>query len=132
MSCGCNGCIPRQTLCMGRGNSKRFLFSVLDSDGDEFDVSSAAAIEFVISDGVWLSGNLGAGGIRRVVKSLTAGGVTIAGTGYQFAVDVTPADTGLLVNENNYWDVTVTNSAGGVYTVSAGIFRVIDTSLGDE
>lgn len=131
MNCDCGDCIPRETLCIGGGNSKRFLFSVLDQDGDEFDISAATQISFIVSDGVWVSGNLTAGGQVRIQKLLTSGGVAIAGTGYQFIVDILPTDVELLQSDNNYWDATVTTAAGNVYTVKAGIFRVTQTSAGD-
>lgn len=130
MSCECGSCVSRETLCIGGHNSKDFLFSVLDVDGDEFDISGASEIEFVVSDGVWISGNVSAGGVRRIVKKLSDGGVVIAGTGYQFIVEVNPADVDLLEYENNYWDVTVTTSSGKVYTVKAGLFRVTQTNAG--
>lgn len=130
MSCNCDGCISRQLLCIGLNNNKSFLFSVLDENGDEVDISTASEILFTVSDGVIIGSNLEAGGIVRIEKRLTDGDITISGTGYQFIVDVIPADTELLVRSDSYWDATVTTSSGNVYTVKAGIFRVTKTNAG--
>lgn len=130
MSCNCGGCISRQLLCIGLNNNKSFLFSVLDENGDEVDISAASEILFTVSDGVIIGSNLEAGGTVRIEKRLTDGDIVVAGTGYQFIVDVSAADTLLPVNSDNYWDVTVTTSSGLAYTIKAGIFRVIKTNAG--
>lgn len=130
MSCNCGGCISRQLLCIGLNNNKSFLFSVLDENGDEVDISTASEILFAVSDGVIVGSNLEAGGALRFEKRLTDGDIIIAGTGYQFIVDVSAADTLLPVKSDNYWDVTVTTSSGLAYTIKAGIFRVIKTNAG--
>lgn len=128
MSCGCGGCISRNTLCVGMGNNKRFVFEVKDSDGGYFSVAGATSIVFSVSDGVSVSGNIVAGGIERFRLTLGSG-VTIAGTGNHIIVDVIPANLDLLVKLDNYYDLTVTTS-GGIYTISAGLFRVIATNAG--
>lgn len=130
MSCNCGGCISRALLCIGGGNDKRFLFSVLDELHDEVDISGASEIVFSVSDGIMIGGNINAGGTLRFEKKLSDGGVVIAGTGYQFVVDIGPADTALLVKSDNYFDVTITTSGGEVYTIKAGIFRVTQTNAG--
>lgn len=130
MSCNCEGCISRATLCIGGDNDKRFLFSVYDENGDEVDISDAQEILFTVSDGVIVGGNLTAGGTVRIEKRLSDSEIVIAGTGYQFIVDIEPADTDDLVQNNNYWDASVTISSGEVYTVKAGIFRVTQTNAG--
>lgn len=130
MSCNCGQCISRQLLCIGSGNDKSFLFSVMDENDDEVDISAASEIVFSVSDGVIVGGNLNAGGTVRFEKKLTDGDVIIAGSGYQFIVAVDASDTSQLVQLNNYWDVTVTLAGGEVYTVKAGIFRVTKTNAG--
>jgi hypothetical protein len=130
MSCNCGGCISRQLLCIGLNNNKSFLFSVLDENGDEVDISAASEILFTVSDGVIIGSNLEAGGTVRFEKRLSDGDIIVAGTGYQFMVDITPADTELPVKSDSYWDVTVTTSSGNTYTVKAGIFRVTKTNAG--
>lgn len=127
----CDECIPRELICVGENNSKRFLFSVFEyKTNDEFDISGASDIVFTVSDGVSMSGNLYAGGAIKIEKKLSEGDVILAGTGYQFIVDINPSDTALLEYRDNYWDVTVTTSGGDVYTVKAGIFRVTKTNAG--
>lgn len=128
MKCGCGGCISRNALCIGMGNNKRFVFEVRDSDGGYFSVAGATSIVLSVSDGVSVSGNIVAGGIERFRLTLGSG-VTIAGTGNHIIVDVTPSELSLLVNYDNYYDLTVTTS-GGTYTVSAGLFRVTATNAG--
>lgn len=123
-------CISRQELCIGAGNHKRFLFSVFDSDGDEMDISGATEIVMRVSDGEWIGGSLYASNTQRFEKRLTDGEVTIAGTGYQFIIDITPADTDLLVMRLNYYDVTVHTSSGMIYTIKAGPFKVTPTNAG--
>lgn len=129
MTCGC-GCVSRANLCIGLNNDKRFVFSIYDQDGDEFDVSAATDISFSVSDGIEVGGNVLAGGTVRFEKTLLTSGVAIAGTGYQVVVDVTDADTITLVKSRSYYDLTVTTSSGLKYTVSAGVFTLISTNAG--
>lgn len=128
MSCGCGGCIARNSLCVGKGNNKRFVFDVRNSDGGAFPVTGASAIVFSVSDGVESGGNVLAGGVERFRRTLGSG-VIIAGTGNHIIVDVTPANLATLVKADNYYDLTVTTT-GGTYTVSAGLFRVTATNAG--
>lgn len=130
MNCSCGNCIPRQLLCMGRGNSKRFVFSVMDQDGDEVDISGASEIVFSVSEGLRVSGNIYAGGNEYFRKTLSGGDVLIAGTGYQFIVDIEPEDTELVSFTDSYYDATITTSSGNVYTVKSGVFRIIPTNAG--
>lgn len=129
VNCGC-GCVYRANLCIGLNNDKRFIFSMYDQDGDEFDVSAATEIVFSVSDGIEVGGNVLAGGVVRFEKRLTTSGVSITGTGYQVVVDVTPADTATLVHNRNYYDLTVTTSSGMNYTVVAGVFELVNTNAG--
>lgn len=126
----CGECIDRELICVGLGNSKRFLFSIFDQDGDEFDITAASEIVFSVSDGVMVGGNITAGGTERLTKKLSLSEITIAGTGYQFMLDISPSDTDPLVNRDYYWDATVTTGAGNVYTVKAGVFRITKTNAG--
>lgn len=128
MSCGCDGCIARNSLCIGAGNNKRFVFDVRNSDGGAFSVAGATSIVFSVSDGREAGGNIIAGGLERFKKTLGSG-ITIAGTGSHIIVDVTPDNLDTLVKADNYYDITVT-VAGGTYTVSAGLFRVTATNVG--
>lgn len=126
----CGECIDRELLCIGSGNDKTFLFSVFDQDGDEFDISAASEIVFSVSDGVIVGGNITAGGTVRFTKKMSLSEITIAGTGYQFLLDISPSDTDPLVNRDYYWDATVTTSAGKSYTVKSGVFRITKTNAG--
>lgn len=126
----CGECIGRELICIGRNNNKRFFFSVYDQDGNEVDLSGASEIVFSVSEGTRIGGNLYSGGTVYFEKKLSDGDVVIAGTGYQFLVDVDPADTLIPANRDSYWDATITNSGGSVYTVKAGIFRITGTNAG--
>lgn len=130
MTCSCGGCISRTVLCIGSGNDKRFLFSVFDDNNDEVDISASSEIVFSVSDGQLIAGNMNAGGIIRIEKRLSTGEVVLAGTGYQFLVNISPSDTELLMGLDNYFDATVTTSGGESYTVKAGLFRVTKTNAG--
>lgn len=131
MTCNCGGCIDRQLLCIGKGNSKTFVFSVLDQDGDEVDISSDSEIVFLVSEGVSVAGNILPGGSVLIEKRLSDGDVLIAGTGYQFVVNLSPSDTADIMKVDNYYDATLHTSSGDVYTVKAGKFRVTPTSAGN-
>ena len=126
----CGECVSRQLLCIADGNSKRFIFSVFDEKGDEFDISDIEDIVFSVSDGVMMAGGMYAGGTIRFEKKLSTTGITLAGTGYQFIVDISPADLEGLVNRDNYFEATLTTSSGNVYTVKAGILRITKTNVG--
>lgn len=131
--CGCEkcACIRRGSICAPRGDDTRILFSVYDTDGDEFDISGADEIVFIVAEGSWIAGNIYPGNPVYIEKRLTDGEILIAGTDYQFIVDVTAADTADLPRTNLYYEVQVTTSAGLKKTVSAGIFKAENTMIKD-
>lgn len=132
-SCDCcrNGisCIHRGSICSPRGDDTRVIFSVFDNDGDEFDVTGAQEIVFIVANGEVVGGNLWPGGTVLIEKTLTGGGVALAGSGYQFVVDIDADDTAALNQTRLYYEVQVTTSAGLKKTVSAGIFRAENTMI---
>ena len=131
MSCSCGGCVSRDTICIPRGDDMSVIVSVYDSSGDEFDISSADEIIFIVADGVGTSGNIGPGGTIRVTKRLSTGGITIAGTLYQFVVAITGTDTEGFTRTNNYWEAMVETSSGVRKTVAAGKFKSENTMIRD-
>lgn len=131
--CDCcrNGvsCIHRGSICAPRGDDTRIIFSVFDNDGDEFDIMGASEIVFIVADGEVVGGNVYPGGAVLIEKRLTTGGVSLAGSGYEFVVDVDAADTAALNQTRLYYEAQVTTSAGLKKTVSAGIFRAENTMI---
>lgn len=129
MSCGGGRCVSRGFICVPRGDDMSILFSVYDDDGDEFDISRASEIKFIVAAGVWIGGNITPGGTVLVEKRLSTGGVTKAGTGFQFVVDIVGADTAAFTQTNNYYEVRVETSGGNAKTVSAGLFKSENTMI---
>lgn len=125
MNCSCddNGCIKPGAICAPQGDDVLVLFSVYDTDGDEYDVSGAAEIVFAVSDSVV--------GTNRFVKTLTDGGIVLSGNGYQVGVYIEDTDTAALVQRKNYYEIRVTTSDGLQKTISAGIFRAEQTMIKD-
>lgn len=121
--CVDTGCIAPGSLCVPRGDDAYIIFSVYDTDGDEFDISGAAEIVFAVADYN--------GGEVRFVKRLTDSEIQISSNMYQFMVTVTSADTESLVRAHNYYEARVTTGAGLVKTVSAGLFKSTDTIIKD-
>lgn len=121
--CMDSGCVEPGSLCVPRGDDAYIIFSVFDTDGDEFDISGAQEIVFAVADF--------RGGEVRFVKRLTSSGVQISSNMYQFMVTVTSADTSSLVRSHNYYEARVTTSSGLVKTVSSGLFKSTDTIIKD-
>lgn len=124
MNCNCDDvCVSSGYICAPRGDYTRIIFSVYDTDGDEFPVTGAQEIVFIVADSF--------GGTVRITKRLTTGGITISTNGYQFVVTVLAAEAATLVRNDNYYEAQVTNSAGLKKTVSAGKFKSQDTMIKD-
>jgi len=131
MSCNCGGCISRGLICIPRGNDTSIIFDVHDDDGDEFDISGATEIIFIVAGGEVTSGNMGPGGAVLIDKRLSDGEITIAGTGYQFSVAILAADTDGFDKQDNYYEAEVTTSTGLKKTVSSGLFISENTMIKD-
>ena len=131
MSCNCGSCVSRGFICVPRGDDMSILFSVRDDDDDEFDISGASEITFIVAAGVWIGGSITPGGAVLLEKRLTDGEITIAGTGFQFVVDIDGADTADFTQTNNYYEVRVETSGGNAKTVSAGLFKSENTMIKD-
>lgn len=121
--CVDSGCVEPGALCVPRGDDAYIIFSVYDTDGDEFDISGATEIIFAVADFH--------GGEVRFVKRLTDGDIQISTNMYQFMVTVTGSDTASLVRAHNYYEARITTSAGLRKTVSAGLFMSTDTIIKD-
>lgn len=132
-SCECGvwdcSCIHRGFICAPRGDDSRLIVSVVDSDGDEFDIIGASEIVFIVADGMIVGGNTYPGGTVLIEKRLSDGEITIAGTGWQYVVDLSDTETAALPRNNLYYETQVTTSAGLKKTVSAGIFRAENTMI---
>lgn len=131
MSCGCGSCISRGFICAPRGDDVKVLVSVMNPSGQEYDISGASEIVFVVASGEWVGGNIYPGGTVDFEKTLTDGDIQIAGTGYQFLVDIKGADTANLDVTQRYYEVRVTSSSGENSTVSHGIFSAQNTMIKD-
>lgn len=125
MNCGCDteACIRPGYICAPQGDDVRVLVSVYDEDGDEFDLTGSTEIVFAVADDRL--------GTVRIVKTMTEGDITIAGSGYQFVVYLSDDDTTLPVKRVNYYEIRVTNSAGEHKTVSAGNYTATRTIIKD-
>ncbi len=122
--CRCaDDCIKPGVICGPKGDDVYVIFSVYDTDCDEFDVYGASEIVFAVADRK--------GGTVRFVKRLTEGDIQISTNRYQFMVTITDEDTAALVNQSNYYEVQITTSDGLKKTVSSGIFRATDTIIKD-
>lgn len=117
-------CAPRGSFCIPRGDSAYLVFSVYDTDGDEFDISGASEIVFAIADD-------DTGGQVRVVKRLTDTEIQISTNMYQFMVTLDSVDTESLAKVHNYYEARITTSSGLQKTVSSGLFKSTDTVIKD-
>lgn len=131
MSCNCGGCVSRSTICVARGDDTSLIFSVYDDDGDEFDISGAIEIVFIVASGVTIGGNIGPGGAVLIEKRLSDGDIIIAGSGFQFAIAIAGADTEDFTNTNSYYELRLTTSTGLNKTISAGLFISQNTMIKD-
>ena len=122
-ACDCQGCISKGTICAPKGDDTRVLFSVFDDDGDEYDISGATEIVFIVAD----SPN----GEIRIVKRLTPGGVVISTNGYQFHLMITASQSASLPKGKRYYEAQITTSTGLKKTVSQGVFRATETRIKD-
>lgn len=123
MNCDSHGCLSKGSICAPRGDDTLVIFSVYDTDGDEFDITGAAEIVFIAADTI--------NGTVRIDKRLTTSGVQISTNGYQFSVDLDSVDTEALVHRHNYYEVQVTTSSGDKKTVSSGILLSENTMIKD-
>ena len=128
MSCDCG---TAGSICIPRGDDMSILFSVYDNDGAEFDISGAIEIIFIVATGVVIGGNIGPGGTVLITKKLSLGDITIAGTLYQFVVDIVSADTDGFTQTNNYYEANIETSGGVNKTVSCGLFKSQNTMIKD-
>ena len=131
MSCNCGGCVSRGDICVPRGDDTTVIFRVYDSNGDEFDISGATEIVFIVAEGAVIGGNIGPGGSVLIEKRLTLTDITIAGTLFQFTVKIDAADTADFVMTRNYYEAQVTTSSGLKKTVASGIFTSENTMIKD-
>lgn len=124
MICGSGDqCVKPGFICAPQGDDALVVFSVYDTDGDEFDLTGATEIVFAVSDHKK--------GTVRIVKRMSEGDIQISTNSFQFAVTLTDDDTILPVYEKNYYEVQVTTGAGLKKTVSAGRYSADHTMIKD-
>lgn len=129
---GNEGCVPRGFICAPRGDDAKIVFDVYDEDGDEYDLTGATQIAFVVAAGRDFGGYVMHSGFPvHIVKRLTTGGVTILPSLYQFEVNLSSAETGALPVAHLYYEARVTNSSGKSRTVSLGNFHSTPTMIKD-
>lgn len=117
-----DACIPNKVFCVPRGDYRRIIVSVVDSDGAAVDISGFSAIEYVIANDV----------DSAVIISKTLGsGIVLGGDNASFVITLTEADTALLTQEYSYQECRMTNGSEG-QTIFAGFFRSPDTILGTD
>ena len=131
MSCNCGGCVTRGRICIARGDDTSVTFNVYDTNGDEYDISGADEIVFIVAVGVIIGGNMTAGGAVLIEKRKSGGDIVIAGTGYQFVVSIGADDTADFTATTNYYEAQVTTSTGLKKTVAAGVFASENTMIKD-
>lgn len=121
---GCN-CPAIDTICVPRGDAQRVIVDVRENscDGEFFDISGLSEIVFAVYDEL--------GGINRIVKRLSTGGIAISTNDYQFYFTITSAETSALVKNSNYFEITATTSAGLPKTILSGLFSSPMTSNKD-
>lgn len=124
MSCSCGGCIDNQVWCVPRGDYRLFIVDVKDESGDVIDITGFSEIEYIIADKQ--------GGTIELTKSLSGGGISITGTGYQFAITITEADSKALSQNLMYHELRMTDSGGEGQTLISGLFRSPFTMLGTD
>lgn len=120
-------CVKRTSICVPSGDYRRIVVSVYDTDGNAFDISSASNIVFLVSQGSTFNGSVFPGGLDVFEKNL-GNGITLAGTGYQYVVDIEPADTIDLIHRVHYFETAVVTTEGKV-TVLCGRFLVAPTQI---
>jgi len=128
MTCNCSEvdncfCDFRGYICTNKGDDILLVFSVHEDtcDGALFDISGASEIVFVVADEN--------GGVVRIDKRMSTGGVSLSTNGYQFSVALTDADTLSVVNRLSYYECYVTSSDGKDVKVSCGLFKAETTTI---
>lgn len=124
MSCSCGSCLPNTVWCVPRGDYRLFVVDVTDENGNLIDITGFSEIEYIIADE--------RGGSVELSKSLTGGSINIAGTGYQFTMAITEADSAALSKNLLYHELRLTDGGGEAQTLLAGLFRSPDTMLGTD
>lgn len=130
LSCGC-WCISRGHICAPKGDDTRIVFSVYDTDCNEFDLSGASEIVFIVADGAMIGGNIQAGGAVLIEKRMTLGDILISTNLYQYSLTITSAESADLPRSRLYYETQVTTSSGEKRTVSAGLFEATSTMIKD-
>ncbi len=117
-------CMKVAPLCIPQHDDRRFIVTVYDTSGALEDVSGANEITLHISRTVQTA--------ALITKTLTGGGVVLAGTPSQFYFDISSTESGsTLARGANYYQIQIVNSAGEKQTVLSGQLTVIDTAIGD-
>lgn len=124
-------CVEGGTLCVPRGDDKEIVVCVYDSDGNEFDISGADEITFIVADGEIVGGNMGPGGNILITKTMTDGDITVSGSLYKFMFFITAAESATLPRTSLYYEAQIVTGSGLKYTVAYGIFTAKNTMIKD-
>lgn len=125
-------CGHRGFICVPRGDDARIVFDVFDEDEDEYDLMGSQEIVFVVAHGRDFGGvTMHSGFPVYIVKRLSSAGISILPSMYQFAVNLTSAETKELPAAHLYYEARVTNATGRSRTVSMGNFHSTPTMIKD-
>lgn len=113
--------LPLQQIEVPQDNDANIVFDFVDENGTLLDLTGTQEIDFIVFTAL--------GGTAEITKTMTGGGVVVYGNDYQFAVQITDADTQGLTNRLSYYECRVTNSGGDKRTVAAGLFRCEKTYI---
>lgn len=115
------GCLYKKELCLPQRNDREYTANPLDQDGNPVDISSAV-VTWIVADRV--DGTI-------LLTKTTADGSMSKVTSTRLQWDVTSSQSGALPAGRLYHEMQITNSAGEKQTAMAGVFKVIDTRIGD-
>lgn len=121
---GCN-CPAIGTICIPRGDAVRVVVDVRENacDGDLFDVSDVSDVVFAVADEV--------GGVVRIVKRMSTGGIALSTNDYQLYFTVTSAESNSVVRNTNYFEIRAFTAAGLPKTILTGVFKSPETIIKD-
>ncbi len=118
-------CPTSGAICIPRGDAQLVVVDVREGrcDGDLFDISGVSEITFAVSDTV--------GGVVRIVKRLSTGGISVSTNGYQFYFTITSEDSDSIVMNSNYFEIRAVTASGSPKTIISGLFKSPQTNIKD-
>lgn len=121
---GCD-CPAIGVICIPKGDAIRVVVDVRENtcDGDLFDISDVSEVVFAVADEV--------GGVVRIVKRMSTGGVALSTNDYQLYFTVTSAESNSVVRNTNYFEIRAFTAAGLPKTILTGVFKSPETIIKD-